>query len=192
MNRTLWLIGTVVTLPLLSALADTPVDVPAGVNYKAADPALNDKVKADLLAALAGGADSTEKFFGKACICAPGYWKTLKGRSDVKFTATIPSKFNIPLKDHTLTLSGVAVKESSDFKLLATQFAKDAGTAPTIRKIAKNELSMLWSIVPFDLQEPVFIVETKDSRFVLLLSLDNETKQYQISWLDDLNGYSGE
>ncbi len=170
--------------------ADPPVDVPPNVKYKTVDDSINEKEKAEILTDLAGGPSTAAKLFGGPCIVAPGYWKALASAPNIRFTSPIHSNFKVPQPDGSeKSYTGGTIKEASDLKVLAGQFAQDIGSAPKIRKLTSTELSELWAIYPFDLQEPIFMLENDHLHLVVIFLLDSKTNQYQLNWLDEMENY---
>ena len=51
----------------------------------------------------------------------------------------------------------------------------------TVREATKAEVLYLWMLVPYDLEEPIFVIESGTTRF--LVNLDENNKVY---WIDAL------
>ena len=55
-----------------------------------------------------------------------------------------------------------------------------------MRKAQAHELALFWAMVPFDLQEPLFVVASKHHRLIAAFSNDGGS----LMWLDDLENLS--
>ncbi len=65
------------------------------------------------------------------------------------------------------------------------RLAADIGKAPVIRKLGPDELSLYWAMIPFDIQEPIYILEAGDKRFLLNLIADKD--KFSVMWVDELS-----
>lgn len=72
---------------------------------------------------------------------------------------------------------------------LALCFATDVGKSPVIRKLNEKELNVYWSMIPFDIEEPVYVLEAGSKRFLLDLKKDEKTAGYYAFWIDELSSY---
>ncbi len=73
---------------------------------------------------------------------------------------------------------------------LAKTFAEDVGLNPVIRRLKKEEISLFWALVPFDIEEPVYILENKNRHFLLYLIKDAPTGKYSAFWIDEISAYT--
>jgi hypothetical protein len=59
---------------------------------------------------------------------------------------------------------------------------------PTVRRPTQLEIAVLWSMIPFDLKDPLFVVEIGGHNLIVVLSPEERT----VLWIDDLAGVSFE
>jgi hypothetical protein len=80
------------------------------------------------------------------------------------------------------TMSPVA-QDTVDTKKVWMEFRKEVkGQNYIIRKLNEKELKYYWSIISFDIDEPLFILETKDHKYILNILKDT----MKLMWLDEL------
>jgi hypothetical protein len=166
------------------------VEVPKGVVYKTVDQATDTKARKAVADAFAGGSSKILLLCPSAIICGPGYWTMIKDDPAIQAADTIPSNFKIPntTTGEVTTLTGGTFKDDAAKKALAGRLAADIGKQPLIRKLRPDELSLYWAIIPFDIQEPVYILEAGKKRFLLNLVADKD--QFSLLWVDELSGIS--
>ena len=57
------------------------------------------------------------------------------------------------------------------------------GSEPSIRKLGKEELAIIWRLISWDIEEPIFVAEWPGRKFVFDLDGDSSTLQ----WVEDLS-----
>ena len=72
---------------------------------------------------------------------------------------------------------------------IAQLFASSVGKTPVIRRLTTTEISQLWVVIPFDIEEPVYLLENGSRHFVICLNKDASTDNYRIWWVDVLTEY---
>jgi len=81
-----------------------------------------------------------------------------------------------------LELDGKMGQSLSDSKIIWDEFRKEIGQQEyIIRKANENELIYYWSVISFDIEEPLLIVETKDHNYILNILKDD----LKLMWLDE-------
>ncbi len=74
-------------------------------------------------------------------------------------------------------------QDTVDTKKVWMEFRKEVkGQNYIIRKLNEKELKYYWSIISFDIDEPLFILETKDHKYILNILKDT----MKLMWLDEL------
>ena len=69
-------------------------------------------------------------------------------------------------------------------------FAKQAEfTELKIRKLNSEELSIFWAMISFDITEPIFIVEGKQQKVLLVFTSPDDLS---VAWIDDYQHVSKE
>jgi len=80
-------------------------------------------------------------------------------------------------------LTGKMTQDVEDTKKVWAEFRKEIiGKKYIIRKLNEKELTYYWSIISFDIDEPLFIDETKEHKYIL----DILTDDLKLMWLDEL------
>jgi hypothetical protein len=153
------------------------VEIPKGVVYKYCDSVTYDKAKSLLTQELS---DTPHYALNKGiCFIGPVLW----GRYE-----KVPELKNI--KGGNMTILGYK-KETSTGKLTQTNegiklvwdhlrseiHANDF----KLRKATAKELKYFWSVISFDIEEPLIIIETSEHNYILNLS----PKDYTLVWLDE-------
>ena len=176
---------------LSGVVADDRPIIPPDVKYKFIDDKLDSSLRTALAAQFAQGAVGVVDLFHIPCVCAPGYWKELSAADVSSFKQPVPSHFSIQnrttgVKDK---LDGATLRDSEDLANLARHFSHDVGLKPIIRRMTTDELVLFWVIYPFDVEEPVYVIQNGKGRFVLCLTKVEKTSEFYASWLDDLTAY---
>jgi hypothetical protein len=69
----------------------------------------------------------------------------------------------------------------NDSKIMWDEFKKEVSKDYTIRKANEDELKYYWSVISFDIDEPLLIIETKEHNYILNLL----RKDLKLMWLDE-------
>ena len=167
----LWLRGFVVILFIGVATAQTAppgvesVQIPAGVRYKYADAGTNQAAQSHLLKAFKEGKDPA--VLGNRVIIGPRLWQRLR---QIPELAKIPKgevKFENPIKVKDAQgivreqkLQGKLIQSEADSRTLYSALSSiTSGKEIRLRKLLAEELSYYWSIISWDIEEPLFALE---------------------------------
>jgi hypothetical protein len=60
------------------------------------------------------------------------------------------------------------------------------GQKPVVRRPTREEIALLWSTIPFDLEDPLFVVEIGGHNLIVVVSPKTKT----VLWIDDPAGAS--
>jgi hypothetical protein len=128
------------------------------------------------------GESGVSELFSAECMCAPGYWRRVASPTIV---APQLKNFSIPNRHtgKTYNLDGARLEERSDLKILSRNVASDAGRAPTVRRLSTGEIARLWVVIPFDIEEPLFVVECPARKLVVCLKSAGPAG-WRIWWID--------
>lgn len=136
-------------------------EIPQGVRYKKAPDALNKKAETKLLnffkspPAKADYAGMSQKVL----ICMPGIWESIRKVAPLELRSAKMANFYVPGPGEPQKFEGRLFKTSHEqvtfWKLLRGQCQKQ----PVIRKAKANELKYYWALIPYDIEEPVFIAD---------------------------------
>ena len=155
-------------------------EIPNGVRYKKATDAVNNTAKTNLERALASES-LPQDLFADATVVGPMLWKALK-----------PSADPVLLKSMSVTLivssssaaEGKNIHTSNErsafWKLFRSKFTnlKDG----KVRKGNAQEISYYWATIPFDIEEPFWVIESGADRFIANFAV-NDGKP-RLLWLD--------
>lgn len=79
-------------------------------------------------------------------------------------------------------LQGKITQDINDTKEVLNNLKKEINSDHLLlRKATKSELTYYWSVISFDIQEPLIIAETKEHRYILNLN----PKNMKLLWLDE-------
>jgi hypothetical protein len=187
------LIPILCLLGLACLSVDDPV-IPNGVNYKKTTDAINESARKKIGTLLAGNATDKDVlgfFQQNAVICGPGLWQQIKADPALAKIENGNVTFAVPVLDaqgktkRIDKLEGKLFQDDADVLAFWKAFpAKDELKDARIRKLTSDELSIYWSMISFDITEPVFIVESKNHRILMqFTSPDN----LRVSWIDDFS-----
>ncbi|MEQ1642434.1 MAG: hypothetical protein ABL959_03185 [Pyrinomonadaceae bacterium] len=155
--------------------------IPDGVRYKKALPEVNSAAKQLLetsLTVLPEKLDLT--LFGSAVMVGPTLWDSLSDLQKDKF-----KKDSTPVKlmvgSAAMEGRGVRTDEQKRF-LWKTVIEKLATQRYSVRPANSDEISYYWAIVPFDIEEPLFVVDAGNTK--VLVNLTVKEKKIQFFWID--------
>jgi len=153
------------------------IEVPNGVVYKYCDSATYERAKTIVLQELSGAPAYT--LTKGVCFIGPVLWSrygkvaSLKGIQGGNLTILGPKKE---------TLTGKMTQSKKDFKLVWDNLRSEIQDNNfKLRKATAQELSYFWSVISFDIEEPLIIIETPEHNYILNLS----PKDYTLVWLDE-------
>jgi hypothetical protein len=158
------------------------VQVPEGVNYKTAPEPVNTAARSALTSALASD-QFPEEMFGDVTVCGPMLWKALKPAADQVLLSAKPviAMITDPEAIHAEGKRLLTADERRSFWSLWRSKYPGLKTA-TIRKARADELSFYWATIPFDIEEPLFVVDTNGQRFIVHLA--NKQQKITLFWID--------
>lgn len=159
-----------------SAQKKETIKIPKGVVYNYCNPKILEEAKHKITKDLA---DSTSyQLCGKLLFVGPQLWKRFKNDTILK---------EIKGGNTTLICDGEKLEAKMSQDVENTKKLWDAlrneinGQEYNIRKLTEKELVYYWSVISFDIDEPLFVIETDSHRYILNLLKDN----YQLMWLDE-------
>jgi len=157
-------------------------EIPNGVRYKKAPDAVNNAAKANLETALASES-MPSNFFGDVTVVGPMLWKSLKPSADQILLRTMPVTLIVP-GPNSFSAEGKRIRTDDErnafWKLFRSKYPalKDG----KVRKGNAQEISYYWATIPFDIEEPLWLVETGSDRFIAHFSMTSG--QPRLFWLD--------
>jgi hypothetical protein len=152
------------------------IKIPEGIVYRYESKDLVDKAKTLIGANIKD--NSKYDLCGQMLIVGPVLWKRYKNIDELKNIEGGDATFMVD----SAHLAGKMSQTEEDSKKVWDAFRKEMGNQPfTIRKLNENELKYYWSVISFDIDEPLFIVETKEHRYILNIS----KIKMELMWLDE-------
>jgi hypothetical protein len=171
-----------ILVPLFLAGSSSAQEIPKGVNYKKASESVNAAAKSALENALTSESTPLD-FFGDVTVCGPMLWKVLKPNADPVMLKAKPVIANIQNPEPIVAEAKGILKDDerqSFWRSLKNKYPllKSA----KIRLAHADEISFYWATIPFDIEEPFFVVETDAERFVA--HLQNKNGKVTLFWID--------
>jgi hypothetical protein len=141
---------------------------PPGVVYKKADPQLTQKAVHVLQAALDPN-NSEAHFLGEAVACGPYLWKQIVDEGLIDANVGVPLTIMVPVSGQNIRMEGRVVRpQSATARLEAyvkSKLMEDGGVM--VRDPNDKELAMYWSMIPYDIEEPIFVLVSKNHKFLV-------------------------
>lgn len=155
---------------------DEKINIPKGVVYKYCDKEIVEKAK--LLINNSISDSSNYSLLDNILIVGPVLWTRFKDIETLKKIEGGNTSFHV---DNTV-LTGKMTQDVEDTKKVWAEFRKEVkGKSYSIRKLNEKELTYYWSIISFDIDEPLLIVETKEHKYILNILKDS----LKLMWLDE-------
>jgi hypothetical protein len=158
-------------------------NVPADVILKRADKAVNQKSAELVKMVLAPDYKGKEHIFKGPLICGPFCWGKLLATGNFGKKNSGEAKFLIPMEGgKPKELEGRWLKDPGELLALEDYLRQivQADGNFEIRAPNEKEFALYWAIISYDLQEPIFIIETKSHKFLLDFNEDS------VFFFDDL------
>lgn len=158
-------------------------DIPSGVRYKKASEDINDLAKSSLEKALSAPETFPANFFGQATVVGPMLWSGLKPKADKVLLDSKSVVLVIPGKS-TFSAEGKGIltdAERQAFWKSVTEKYSDLKLGK-IRKARAEEISYFWATIPFDIEEPFWVIETGSDRFIA--NFEMKSGKPRLFWID--------
>lgn len=172
---------------VIAAVLLLPQEIPKGVRYHRADSKINAAATAKLKAVLSSKPQDADfsRLSAKVVICGPGLWNGIKkaiGSSDVE---TKSLDLMVPYSGGVQKLAARRFinEDAKEYLWIAIMLAAQSPTKPTIRKAKANEIKYLWSMIPYDLDEPLLVAVTGKKKLLFHFEADTP-KDPRVMWVD--------
>ncbi|MCM3871119.1 MAG: hypothetical protein ND895_10560 [Pyrinomonadaceae bacterium] len=176
------------TIPLVATLllafsSAHSQEIPKGVNYKRASDEVNALAKNSLESTLATSDSTPVDFFGDVTVVGPMLWKALKPSAGQVLLNTLPVVITVPGSQPVMA-EGKRLRTDDErkafWKLFHTTYTrvKDG----KVRKGNAAEISYYWSTIPFDIEEPFWVIEAGADRFIAHFQVKGG--QPRLFWID--------
>lgn len=149
--------------------------IPKGVVYKYSNAKIVEKAKKLISDNLSENNDY--KILQNNLIIGPELWKRFKANEKIQKIEGGKVQFHVD----DLILDGKMSQDMNDSKIIWDEFKNEVSKDYIIRKANENELKYYWSVISFDIEEPLLIVETKEHNYILNLL----KKDLKLLWLDE-------
>jgi hypothetical protein len=151
------------------------ITIPKGVVYNYCSPKIVEKAKKLISDNLSDSNDY--KIVQNNLIIGPELWKRFKDNEKIQKIEGGTVQFHVD----ELILDGKMSQDVPDSKIIWDEFKNEVSKDYVIRKANEDELKYYWSVISFDIEEPLLIVETKDHNYILNLL----KKDLKLLWLDE-------
>jgi hypothetical protein len=117
-------------------------------------------------------------------ICGAGLWQNIKDDDEMKKVVGGRAELHVLTDKGMQPAEGKLFQNKEDLAAFWRAFRRKYSFDPqaTIRRPTANELDIYWSMIPYDITEPIFVIERKEAR---ILAHFTET-ELKIAWIDDL------
>ncbi len=159
--------------------------IPAGVRYKKASDEINRKAKSMLESALMAKADAVnlESISDDAIACGPLLWDALKDQAGKELREAKLLLVVIGAAK-PLTKEGRGIVTSEQKRAFWKLFAEKikANNSFSVRKAEAPEIQYYWATIPFDIEEPFYIVDFGKVKVLVNFTVKNQ--EPKIFWMD--------
>ncbi len=177
--------------------AEEKMIIPNGIRYKAAQDKVN-KEAIQLLKKLFSGTatdqDVLSLFENKTLICGPGLWHDIKTNEAMSKINTGKGVFQMPVLDDNGKiirmdkLEGKLFQSPDEVLAFWKAFTQKTDFSDLeIRKLNPDELRIFWAMIPFDITEPLFILQSRKHKILAAFTAPDKLK---IMWIDDYRNMS--
>lgn len=157
-----------------------PGAIPKRVRYKAVEDERVVRCANLLRESLTTGEN---KIFGDFLMMFPGAWSDMKRIPGLNIERSTHASFP---RDNGRTDDGRIFKENAQGGLFLAHMIRVVEKNFKIRALTTDELARWWIYIPFDIEEPIFILQSEDSTRRYIVSFNDEDK---VSLLDELSFY---
>jgi len=171
-----------------SFVTQAKVDIPDGVRYKKASDKINKNAKRILKRAFRK--KKLHSIFSQKLVCGPGLWRAIKDHHDIGALKITPAKFHVPISKGPNAgkfqkLRGALFQKDKEIRILSKLIQVNTENGINIRKLNRNEIIIYWGLIPYDIEEPVFIIESGKLHYLV----DVLKKNNKIFWIDEVSTY---
>lgn len=149
------------------------IKIPKGVVYNYSDNKLIEEAKKTITDNLSNKNDYS--LLKENMVVGPQLWKRFKKNKNIQSVG----KGKITFVVDNVELEGIYSLKLNDAIIIWEELKKEINEDYKIRKANENELRYYWSVISFDIDEPLLIVETKNHNYILNLL------KKQLLWLDE-------
>jgi len=177
------LVAVTLALPPTADTAQQPLDVPSGIVYHPASAESLDAARGELQSAVKAGSASLRDrgLYSVSVISGPVLWAEIARDPSAKEVPSVPMTINIPIGQDKYQRVECRLFQGDSVSLLANRVAARCTSSPiSIQSPSREDLSLYWVLIPYEIEGPVFVLLCGDTR--LFVDLD---ENYKIFWIDD-------
>lgn len=156
------------------------ITIPKGIVYNYSKPKVVENAKKLIADNLLSESDYS--ILGENIIIGPLLWKRYQHNEAIQKIEKGKVQFHVD----DLILDGKMTQSINDAKIIWDEFRKEVGQDYVIRKATEFELRYYWTVISFDIDEPLLIVETKNHNYILDLTKDD----LKLMWLDEAPNFN--
>jgi hypothetical protein len=162
--------------------AQDTIKIPKGVVYKKASTEKNEAAK-KIIKKEFNKATTSYELFDKLVYIGPMLWKRYRSNPGLAKIVGGDIQFKVPNKGVISVLPGKLIQNIVDFKVVWNQILADGSSNKvSIRKLNSEELKYYWSVIFYDIEEPLFIVNTGKHNFLIQFL----NTKLQLLWVDEV------
>ena len=172
----------VIAPPVFNAASAEGQEIPAGVRYKKAPDALSAAAMSLLEEAVADPTKMPEKLLAGVVTCGPMLWQDLRPSANelLQRSKASDSFLQVPNVVHVEERSMMDDDQRRAFWTAVT--GKYGLKGAKIRKPTADEIRYFWATISFDIEEPLFTIDTGSDRFIANFLVENG--KLHLFWLD--------
>ena|SRR2546421_3554234 len=172
---------------VLVAARTSAQQIPARVKYHRASEVVNAAAAKRVRLVLAGKLtpDQLTRMSTKVLIVGPGLWDTFKKFTKFDKNTGIPVTFYVPYSNGVQKREGRGMKTPAQQRAFWAMFLDTlAVDAYQIRKANAKELDYYWTLISYEIQEPLFVAQFNRIRLLFDMgSLDASSKFFVVDVL---------
>jgi hypothetical protein len=169
----------------ITELLNQQMIIPSGIRYEKTTPELNRKAIDTLANAFitSEGKIKSGNLLYEIVTCGPGLWRKVKDDAQVKKITADLVTLQAVTGNGTRMMTGKLFKGKEQVQVFWQAFLKQYkfDNQATIRRPTSKELQLYWAMIPYDIPEPLFIVQSATA--TILAQFDKKT--VRIGWIDD-------
>ncbi|MFC4818531.1 hypothetical protein [Flavobacterium sp. GCM10023249] len=150
------------------------ISIPEGIVYHYCDPDKIELAKQRIQECLSGNGSA---LLQDHLIVGPVLWMRFKDHPEIQKIEEGKVTFHV----NDLEIEGKMCQSVKDSEIIWNALRKEIAGDFQIRKATPSELQYYWSVISFEIEEPLLIVETQHHNYILNL-LPNDLK---LMWLDE-------
>ncbi|MEN2436842.1 hypothetical protein AAH994_15620 [Weeksellaceae bacterium A-14] len=150
------------------------ITIPNGVVYKYVSNNINENAKKLITESLSQ--KDNFQLLDKNLMIGPTLWKRFQNIENLK---SIPGNVVFHIDD--MQVEGKMSEKLDDSKKIWSEVKNEISTNYKIRKANEDELKYYWSTISFDIEEPLFILETEQHKYIL----NFHKKIMKLLWIDE-------